>query len=237
MPDAHACRPLPFGEAALEPVISARTLGFHHGKHYPSYVANVNAAVAQTAALRDQSLTQLLLASSSTPGTLFDNVAQAWNHEFYFDGLAPCDQGGNPGPDLLAAITRHSGSLAELKAELVRCATLAPSSHNTQCWKFSLQDKAIAIRPDMTRRCPAVDPDDHRAALRPGQDADPSDLAIALTQQNPRVPTGRPSTRASRCNAAPSRPSTSSAWLTPCSSMNTARRSAWQVAMSRVSTI
>lgn len=48
-----------------------------------------------------------------------------------------------------------------LQRELVRCATLAPSSHNTQCWKFALQDKAITIRPDMTRRCPAVDPDDH----------------------------------------------------------------------------
>lgn len=48
-----------------------------------------------------------------------------------------------------------------LLRELVRCATLAPSSHNTQCWKFGLQDGAITILPDPTRRCPAVDPDDH----------------------------------------------------------------------------
>ena len=40
-------------------------------------------------------------------------------------------------------------------------ATLAPSSHNTQCWKFALDDNAITIRPDLSRRCPAVDPDDH----------------------------------------------------------------------------
>jgi hypothetical protein len=45
--------------------------------------------------------------------------------------------------------------------ELVRYATLAPSSHNTQCWTFRLQDKAIVIAPDLLRRCPAVDPDDH----------------------------------------------------------------------------
>lgn len=45
--------------------------------------------------------------------------------------------------------------------ELVRCATLAPSSHNTQCWKFRLASRSIAIRPDFTRRCPVVDPDDH----------------------------------------------------------------------------
>ena len=48
-----------------------------------------------------------------------------------------------------------------LLEELVRCATLAPSSHNSQCWKFALQDDSISIIPDLTRRCPAVDPDDH----------------------------------------------------------------------------
>jgi hypothetical protein len=50
---------------------------------------------------------------------------------------------------------------AALKRELVRYATLAPSSHNTQCWKFHIGSSAISILPDMSRRCPAVDPDDH----------------------------------------------------------------------------
>ena len=45
--------------------------------------------------------------------------------------------------------------------ELVRCATLAPSSHNTQCWRFAIEPQRISILPDLTRRCPAVDPDDH----------------------------------------------------------------------------
>ena len=45
--------------------------------------------------------------------------------------------------------------------ELVRCATLAPSSHNTQCWKFSIDGQTVTLRPDLSRRCPAVDPDDH----------------------------------------------------------------------------
>ena len=45
--------------------------------------------------------------------------------------------------------------------DLVRHATLAPSSHNTQCWRFQIADKSISISPDFTRRCPAVDPDDH----------------------------------------------------------------------------
>ncbi len=48
-----------------------------------------------------------------------------------------------------------------LQRELVRYATLAPSSHNTQCWRFHLEKEAISILPDLSRRCPAVDPDDH----------------------------------------------------------------------------
>jgi hypothetical protein len=50
---------------------------------------------------------------------------------------------------------------AALSAELVRCATRAPSSHNTQCWTFALAPDAVTILPDLSRRCPVVDPDDH----------------------------------------------------------------------------
>jgi len=68
----------------------------------------------------------------------------------------------------LAARTWQSGAVmnlngAALGRELVRCATLAPSSHNTQCWKFALDPngRSISVLPDLARRCPAVDPDDH----------------------------------------------------------------------------
>ena len=44
---------------------------------------------------------------------------------------------------------------------LVRYATMAASSHNTQPWKFKLEPGRISILPDFTRRCSAVDPDDH----------------------------------------------------------------------------
>lgn len=45
--------------------------------------------------------------------------------------------------------------------ELVRYATLAPNSHNTQPWKFRIDTDRIDVLPDFSRRCPAVDPDDH----------------------------------------------------------------------------
>jgi hypothetical protein len=92
-----------------------------------------------------------------------------------FTASAPCVLGGSlamsgcsPGSaaESYEAVSKQTWRLggpdgfegAALNQELVGCATLAPSSHNTQCWKFALEDKAIAILPDLSRRCPAVDP-------------------------------------------------------------------------------
>lgn len=54
-----------------------------------------------------------------------------------------------------------TGDARSIRRELVRYATLAPSSHNTQCWNFRLARDAITIVADLSRRTPAVDPDDH----------------------------------------------------------------------------
>ncbi|UCV23849.1 Acg family FMN-binding oxidoreductase [Ferribacterium limneticum] len=72
---------------------------------------------------------------------------------------------GSPVEDAARRLRRPgavgTGDRALLLGELVRHATLAPSSHNTQCWKFRVQEGLITIAPDLSRRCPAVDPDDH----------------------------------------------------------------------------
>ena len=59
----------------------------------------------------------------------------------------------------LVALTGLGGDA--LGRELVRYATMAPSSHNTRCWKFTVAERVVTIMPDLSRRCPAVDPDDH----------------------------------------------------------------------------
>lgn len=63
------------------------------------------------------------------------------------------------------SIWRHSEATvfdeAALLKEIVRYATMAPSGHNTQCWRFRLENRSIAILPDFSRRTPVVDPDDH----------------------------------------------------------------------------
>ena len=72
--------PLPYSEDALEPVISAETLGLHHGKHHKKYVDTMNELLA-TNEVRGSSLEDLV---RSTQGKLFNNAAQAWNHDCYW---------------------------------------------------------------------------------------------------------------------------------------------------------
>lgn len=80
--------------------------------------------------------------------------------------LQACGVSGDDKYATTASQTWHRDSLLkedalQVRRELVRMATLAPSSHNTQCWKFRVEEHAIFILPDLSRRCPAVDPDDH----------------------------------------------------------------------------
>lgn len=59
-----------------------------------------------------------------------------------------------------AARLRAAPARADLMG-VIRHATLAANSHNTQPWRFELENRSITIRPDLSRRAPVVDPDDH----------------------------------------------------------------------------
>lgn len=97
------------------------------------------------------------------------NASTPWLVASPLAAVSACSQ--SPDSDSYEAVawqTWQQGPLggldgAALGQELVRCATLAPSSHNSQCWRFALGSdrKAITILPDLSRRCPVVDPDDH----------------------------------------------------------------------------
>jgi nitroreductase len=67
--------------------------------------------------------------------------------------------------------------------DLIRFATLAPSGHNTQPWRFAPDRDAISILPDFTRRTPAVDPDDHHLFVSLGCAAETLDLAARHGRQ------------------------------------------------------
>ena len=71
------------------------------------------------------------------------------------------DNGYGPALRTLRSPLNESAEHGALLQELVRSATLAANSHNTQPWNFGLSSDAISIRPDLSRRTPVVDPDEH----------------------------------------------------------------------------
>src|SRR5256885_5686673 len=81
---------LPYAEDALEPVISAETLKLHHGKHHKKYVDTMNELLAKSE-VRGSSLEDVV---RSAEDKLFNNAAQAWNHNFYWHSLSA--RGGAP---------------------------------------------------------------------------------------------------------------------------------------------
>jgi superoxide dismutase, Fe-Mn family len=102
--------PLPYAYTALAPTLSAETLEFHHDKHHRGYVEKLNELVKEKA-LEPVSLEELVLHSS---GQVFNNAAQAWNHEFYWHTLsAPAN--ATPGGALVTAINARFDSLSYLK--------------------------------------------------------------------------------------------------------------------------
>jgi len=113
---------LPYPEDALAPVISARTLGFHHGKHHKAYVDKVNELVAGTE-FEGQALERIVLAASGKPDRveLFNNAAQAWNHAFYWRSMKP-KGGGRPSGALAEKIDAAFGGFEPLKKELAAVA-------------------------------------------------------------------------------------------------------------------
>ena len=111
--------PLPYPEDALEPVISAKTLSFHYGKHTRLYYDNVNKAL-ETRPTAGLTLEKVFLEASKDAAAmgLFNNAAQAWNHTFYFSGLKK-GGGGEPSGKLGEAIKAAFGGFEEFKKAFI----------------------------------------------------------------------------------------------------------------------
>ena len=100
--------PLPYAVDALEPVIRARTIGFHHGKHLQAYVDNLNKLLPGTP-YEALSLEEIVVATAPTAPTaptassapmassgptgnataIFNNAGQILNHNLYFTQFHP----------------------------------------------------------------------------------------------------------------------------------------------------
>jgi nitroreductase len=99
-----------------------------------------------------------LLAAGAAVASWRLSLGSMAEYEIYAEGL----RATGPPPDI---------------ANVVRCATLAANSHNTQPWRFRVTERAIDILPDFARRTPIVDPDDHHLFVSLGCAA--ANLAIA----------------------------------------------------------
>ena len=105
---------LPYEPTALESVISAQTLSFHHGKHLQAYVDNLNKLLPGSG-LEDLPLEEIVKKSS---GAIFNNAGQILNHNLYFTQFAPAPPSGlDPESPLQKQIVKQWGSLDAFKAE------------------------------------------------------------------------------------------------------------------------
>ena len=109
---------LPYAENALEPVISAKTISFHYGKHHKGYFDNLNKLIAGTE-FEGMPLEKIILATAGKADktAIFNNAAQVWNHTFYWQSLSP-KGGGTPPEKLKKQIDASFGSLDACIKEL-----------------------------------------------------------------------------------------------------------------------
>ncbi len=122
MPGPFQLPPLPWAENALEPVISARTISLHYGKHHATYVKKLNELVAGTR-FADMPLEQVIAATVGNDETqkIFNNAAQTWNHTFFWNCLKPRG-GAEPSRALARRIDESFGGHAQLKEQFSKAA-------------------------------------------------------------------------------------------------------------------
>lgn len=125
---------LPYAPESLEPVISKKTLEFHHGKHLTGYVNNLNVLLKESP-LAGLSLEEIVCKSD---GGILNNAGQILNHNLYFGQFCAPKADNMPVGELAAAIVRDFGSFEVFKDEFQKKgATLFGSG-----WVWLSADKA-----------------------------------------------------------------------------------------------
>lgn len=120
---SYTLPPLPFAQRALAPVISVRTVRLHYEKHHKGYVDKLNALIAEEG-MESLPLVELIRQTDGDAerAEIFNNAAQVWNHNFYWQCLKPRTRmtGNKPTDELARMIEDTFGSIDALKAELVK---------------------------------------------------------------------------------------------------------------------
>ncbi|KAI3817882.1 hypothetical protein L1987_11682 [Smallanthus sonchifolius] len=136
-------KPTPYALDALEPHMSKETLEYHWGKHQRGYVDNLNKQIEGTE-FDGKSLGEIIIASYNNGDVLpaFNNAAQVWNHEFFWESMKP-GGGGTPSGELLELINRDFGSFESLVSEFTLAATTQFGSG--WAWLVYKEDEKLAV--------------------------------------------------------------------------------------------
>jgi Fe-Mn family superoxide dismutase len=105
--------PLPYALGALQPFLHEEQMNYHYNKHQAAYFKNLN-ALLEGKPEANAPITEVIVAAAAGP--LFNNAAQAWNHDFFWHCMSPTG-GGDPTGDVLKAIDRDFGGYDKFKAE------------------------------------------------------------------------------------------------------------------------
>ncbi len=114
--------PLPWAENALEPVISAKTISFHYGKHHAAYIKKLNELVAGTR-YAQMPLERDIAETAGHPDSqkILNQASQAWNHTFFWSCLR-AGAGGKPSGDLADRIETELGGFDKFREDFLKAA-------------------------------------------------------------------------------------------------------------------
>lgn len=144
--------PLPWARDALAPHISAETIDYHYGKHHKAYVDKLNGMIEGTE-FADKPLEDIVKSSS---GGMFNNAAQAWNHTFYWNCLAPAG-GGEPSGRLADGLKKAFGDFAAFKEEFSK--TAVGTFGSGWAWLVQRGDGSLALASTSNAATPLTGPD------------------------------------------------------------------------------
>ena len=119
--------PLPYEHSALEPVISSETLHYHHGRHYKTYVDNLNEALEKAPKkVQEMTLEELILYTAKDLEhyrIIYNNAGGVYNHEMNFENMTPRKGTiAEVSRDFLDAVEREYGSIENMLEKLADAA-------------------------------------------------------------------------------------------------------------------
>jgi superoxide dismutase, Fe-Mn family len=107
---------LPYSKTALaDRGMCEETLDLHHGKHHQAYVTALNGFVEKDPSLQGKSLEEIVKATATAGGPVFNNAGQHWNHILFWQNMSP--KGGSIPGALEKKITEDLGGVAKFKDE------------------------------------------------------------------------------------------------------------------------